>query len=420
MFKDTLEKLRLTRDELQLIQQSFSDEIALGLKGQSSCLGCFNTHVYLPIVHDASHFLAIDLGGTNLRVAFCERLDNRVDVISFRKEMVPVKLMSGEVSPLFDFVVTVVNDCMGDFFITDTVKVGFTFSFRVDQESKKDAIIKQWNKGYKLKVDFDPVSELTDAFIRAGLTHLSIDCLLNDTTATLLANYFVYPQCDIGLILGTGTNMCLAVPKRLLGTDLFSADQEKLIFNLESGNFNVNLPRLAIDELLDEGSLNPGVQLQEKMVSGLYLGELASLLCLDYFDEKDYISEWKKDDFLSSGLVGQFQSADNHDISTHFKQLLGIDLNQDDVDIIKSICILVTKRSAQIAAASIAGAIWYLDPKARDQHVIGIDGSLYTDHPHYQDYFEEAVFDLLPEFIPVLRFSSVEQASLVGTALAIE
>ena len=71
MFKDTLEKLRLTRDELQLIQQSFSDEIALGLKGQSSCLGCFNTHVYLPIVHDASHFLAIDLGGTNLRVAFC-------------------------------------------------------------------------------------------------------------------------------------------------------------------------------------------------------------------------------------------------------------------------------------------------------------------------------------------------------------
>ncbi len=421
MFDALLNDLTLDKVTLDIIKRRFFDELKSAFKNQSSCLGCYNTHIYLPPKNPKeSYFLAIDLGGSNLRVAICKRFKDKIDIISITKEPLDVKLMTTNVTFLFEFIAECCVSIIKKYNIQQDISVGFTFSFRVEQHSKVRSTVKQWNKGYLLAINFDPAMELERLFHLKGFEQIKVDCLINDTTATLLTNYFYDNCCDVGLILGTGSNMCLAVPKLALNDDLFDDNYEKLIFNLESGNYNVDLPRTTIDDILDKHSLNPSIQFEEKMVAGLYLGELVSLSLLEYFNEKEYVLNWEKKDYLDSETIGQFQFSSHDDIYIYFKTLLNLELSRDDIEMVQRLCRLITSRSAQIAAALVAGAITFLTSLDSKQHNIGIDGSLYRIHPGYKELFETTVCDLLSDIPFTVSFLTQDNASLIGSALVID
>lgn len=117
------------------------------------------------------------------------------------------------------------------------------------------------------------------------------------------------PRCRIGLILGTGTNACYLEEIKDIHTinqvvnrcdafffykfwkvlslalqDEFS-DQKHMLVNTEWGAFGDNgeldFIRTKWDKNVDDMSVNPGKQIFEKMISGMYMGELIRQVLVD-------------------------------------------------------------------------------------------------------------------------------------------
>lgn len=109
---------------------------------------------------------------------------------------------------------------------------------------------------------------------------------MNDTTGTLIASAYTDNQTKIGCIFGTGCNAAYmeqigCIPK----LEHLSLDPNlEIAINCEWGAFDnehVVLPRTAYDIHIDKTSPRPGQQTFEKMVGGLYLGEIFRLVLVD-------------------------------------------------------------------------------------------------------------------------------------------
>ncbi len=121
---------------------------------------------------------------------------------------------------------------------------------------------------------------------------IRLAALINDTTGTMIASAYTDPKMKIGCIFGTGCNAaymesCGAIPK--LAHLNLPADLPMAI-NCEWGAFDNEhkiLPRTKYDISIDEDSPRPGQQAFEKMIAGLYLGEIMRLALVDMHDNHD-------------------------------------------------------------------------------------------------------------------------------------
>lgn len=110
--------------------------------------------------------------------------------------------------------------------------------------------------------------------------------LVNDTTGTLIASHYTDDKMMIGCIFGTGCNAaymehCGEIPKL---AHLNLPPDMPIAINCEYGAFdnqNKVLPRTHWDIIIDKESPRPGQQAFEKMIAGLYLGEIYRLVLLD-------------------------------------------------------------------------------------------------------------------------------------------
>lgn len=109
---------------------------------------------------------------------------------------------------------------------------------------------------------------------------IKLTALINDTTGTLIASHYVDPTTKIGVIFGTGCNAAYMervknIPK-IKHLDL--PPETEMAINCEWGAFDSehheHLPRTKYDIAIDEESNKPGQQAFEKMIAGLYLGEI--------------------------------------------------------------------------------------------------------------------------------------------------
>ena len=130
--------------------------------------------------------------------------------------------------------------------------------------------------------------------------HTEVVALINDTTGALLAGVHKDQSMKIGCIWGTGCNACYieeleSIPK--VGQTEHSP-ATPMIINCEYGAFGSGLkvlPQTDYDKIVDEESPRPGQQAYEKMVAGLYSGELLRLVLVDMIDKK-HLELFKKQD----------------------------------------------------------------------------------------------------------------------------
>ncbi|OKL62638.1 hypothetical protein UA08_01381 [Talaromyces atroroseus] len=146
----------------------------------------------------------------------------------------------------------------------------FTFSFPVTQPSIRSGILQRWTWDFDVDgvEDEDVVPQLERAFAkRSKFQHVpvSIVAVVKDTTGTLVASAYKEPNIKIGSIFST----------REFGT--YGTNAEHGAFD----NAKEVLPRTWFDCSIDENSSRPGQQLYEKMVAGLYIGEVLHLVLLD-------------------------------------------------------------------------------------------------------------------------------------------
>lgn len=121
---------------------------------------------------------------------------------------------------------------------------------------------------------------------------IRLTALINDTTGTLIASAYTDPKMKIGCIFGTGCNAAYmedvgSIPKL---AHMKLPPETPMAINCEWGAFDNEhkvLPRTEFDKIIDRDSPRPGQQAFEKMIAGLYLGEIFRLVMVDLHDNRD-------------------------------------------------------------------------------------------------------------------------------------
>ena len=404
--------LSFTDEELARIRDTFQDEMdkgwltgkGFGASAGDSSLKMISSHInILPNGEEKGVFFAVDLGGTNLRVLRVSLADGKSSIREFR-EAIPKRVISASASAddLFDFIADACAQlCIDIPSDSPPMPLGFTFSFPCSQTSIKSGSLLEWTKGFETSgcVGQDPAALLQSALDRKKVP-LSVDALCNDTVGTLMTNAYTKRSqfCRIGVILGTGTNAAYADPE--LGN---------LIINIEWGGFN-KLPRRSKYDLeIDASSPNKGKQFLEKMVSGLYLGELFRLAAVDCLGEK--LTE-------KFTLPHSIETADISNLLTYGPSNSEIfsHLDQHTLESVVQIADAIIERSAAIAAAALAAVIVKATAESPTRKCeVGIDGSVYTKCHKYKERLMNHLSKHLPGEEITLDFS--EDGSGLGAAL---
>ncbi|XP_023791607.1 hexokinase-3 isoform X3 [Cyanistes caeruleus] len=285
---EVLAPLRLSHADLQKVQALMREEMERGLckeTNASASVRMLPTYVsHTPDGTEQGDFLALDLGGTNFRVLVVRVTEEGISMAS-EIYVIPVAIMQGTGNELFDHII----DCIMDFqtkqnLVTERLPLGFTFSFPCQQVGLDKALLLTWTKGFSASgcVGQDVVQLLRDAAQRKQHLGMKVVALVNDTVGTMMACGYDDPKCEIGLIVGTGTNACYMEEMKNVGT--VEGDQGRMCINMEWGAFGDNgcLDHIFthFDRVVDETTINPGKQRFEKLISGMYLGEIVRQILL--------------------------------------------------------------------------------------------------------------------------------------------
>ncbi len=418
MIEDLCRDLVINNDHVYVVLKRLQLAIEQGLSRdhhEDSSVKCYPTYIrILPNGKEKGQFLALDLGGTNFRVLLIEIGEDQKFAMESKVYPIPAEIMVGTGEQLFDHIA----DCLVDFVITHGVQdkhlpLGFTFSFPTRQEGLARGILTKWTKGFNCSgvVDHDVVGLLKDAIHRhSSNVKIDVCAVLNDTTGCLMSCAWKESRCRIGLILGTGTNACYIERIEAIQTIEECCKLEgppQMIINTEWGAFGDNKElefiRTKWDQAVDAGSLNPGKQTFEKMISGMYIGELARLILVDMISEdlmfnnianRDILRQWGKfgTHYISeieADPVGEYQRC-----RTVLQEIFGqhATFTDEDCSALRYICELISRRAGFMVAAGVSALLKRMDYK---DVVVAIDGSLFRYHPHFANVMRSRIQQMM-------------------------
>jgi len=481
----------LSEDDCRTVMQRMTLEMSKGLgketneKAKVKMIPSFVTA--LPDGTERGNFLALDLGGTNFRVLHVQIIDP-VDDDQPNIEMdsqiykMPQSVITGEGEKLFDHIA----ECMADFLtrlgLSKTLlPVGFTFSFPCKQESLDSASLIAWTKGFSAPgvEGKNVVTMLKDAIDRRGDMQCNVVAVVNDTVGTLMSCAHSVPDCQIGLIVGTGSNACYMEQSK--NVELISSNVGDMCINMEWGAFGDDGAledfRNTYDRLVDDASINAGRQLFEKMISGMYLGEIVRLVLCN-LTEQGALFNGRKSPALSTygkfetSFVSQIEGLPinsvlssivqeldeiqdtgpvNEEINTKLKlisrqlQLLShrtsdmtatqnvlasldlLEANRADCEIVTRVCQAVSRRAAYMCASGIAAVAHKIAANDRASGSVkegetaritaGVDGTVYKKHPTFADMMDSMTKSLCKDADIEVDFALSYDGSGKGAAL---
>ncbi len=393
-----------------------------------------------PDGYETGTFLALDMGGTNLRVCEIILLEDKgeFEIIQSKYRM-PEELKTGNSEELWEYIA----DCLQQFIEyhheieeleqVGNIQLGFTFSFPVTQDYIDNGVLQRWTKGFDISgVEGEDVTPMFEAALARRKLPVKLSALINDTTGTLIASAYTDDTMKIGCIFGTGCNAaymedCGSVPKL---AHLNLPPDMPIAINCEYGAFDnehIVLPRNPYDIIIDNDSPRPGQQAFEKMISGLYLGELFRLALVDIHENKNCsvfqgqdISRLKKAYTLDASFLSQIEE-DPFENLTETAELihkfLGITATKPELELCRRLAELVGTRAARLSACGVAA----IAKKKNIQSChVGADGSVFYKYPHFKARGAVALREILdwPRGRPdPIDIRAAEDGSGVGAAL---
>ncbi|XP_024979818.1 hexokinase-1-like [Cynara cardunculus var. scolymus] len=441
MIKELEDKCDTPNAKLKQIADAMAVEMHAGLASEGgSKLKMLISYVdNLPTGDEEGVYYALDLGGTNFRVLRVQ-LAGKSGIKSqeFAEVSIPPQLMVGTSQALFDYIAAE----LAKFVAGESDKfhllpgrqreLGFTFSFPVMQLSVASGELMRWTKGFSIDdmVGQDVVAELTQAMKRQGVD-MRVSALVNDTVGTLAGGRYDNKDVAIAVILGTGSNAAYveraqAIPK-WHGPPPKSGE---MVINMEWGNFrSSHLPLTEYDNTLDAESLNPGDQIFEKMISGMYLGEVLRRVLYRMADEAalfgDTVPPKLKTPYI---LRTPEMSAMHHDTSmdlkvvgNKLKDILEIsNTSLKTRKVVVELCNIIATRGARLAAAGVLGILKKLgrDIEEMPETVIAMDGGLYEHYTEYSKCMGNTLHELVGDEVSKrIKLIHSNDGSGIGAAL---
>lgn len=430
----------------------------------------------------------MDLGGTNFRVCSIQLHGNTTFSLTQSKVAIPRDLMVAKTSKeLFSFLAKQIETFLrthhNDHFeahlervrtaSTETgfkdkeiFQLGFTFSFPVNQIGINRGTLARWTKGFDIE---DAVGKDVCLLLQQEIDALNLPvkvaALVNDTVGTLMARSYTSPGKTgtlLGAIFGTGTNGAyvekldkITKLKSMKGSE-YDKSTVEMIVNTEWGSFDNQmsvLPNTPYDRALDAGTPNPGIQMFEKRVSGMFLGEILRRALLSLIQDPK-CQLFKDEDSSKNNVHSTTTIADDSalykqwGLDTAFlsivaadktpglgitRQALARDLGVDaasteDAEAVQILVNAVGKRAARLSAVAIAAIVIKTGNheakgeagEGDDVVDIGVDGSLVEYYPGFEGLIREALreVDVLGETGERrIRIGIAKDGSGVGAAL---
>ncbi|CDO97969.1 unnamed protein product [Coffea canephora] len=437
------EKCGSPEAKLKQVADAMTVEMHAGLASEGgSKLKMLISHVdNLPTGDEEGVYYALDLGGTNFRVLRVELGGKTGGIVSqeFAEASIPPELMVGTSEALFDYIAAELAK-----FITEEEEkyhpppgrqreLGFTFSFPVMQNSINSGTLMRWTKGFSIDdmVGNDVVAELSKAMHRQGVD-VHVSALVNDTIGTLAGGRFSNKDVAIAVIMGTGTNAAYveraqAIPKWHGPLP----NSGEMVINMEWGNFkSSHLPLTEYDHALDAESLNAGEQVFEKLISGMYLGEILRRVLLRMAEEAaffgDEVPPKLKTPFVlrtpDMSAMHHDTSADLRVVSNKLKDIFEVsNTTLKTRRAVVELCNIIATRGARLAAAGIFGVLKKMGKDTStgaEKTVIAMDGGLYEHYTEYRKCLENTLIELLGgDGSSSIAFEHSNDGSGIGAAL---
>ncbi|KAI7983322.1 Hexokinase-3 [Camellia lanceoleosa] len=299
------------------------------------------------------------------------------------------------------------------------------------------------NDKHKRGVGRDVSECLQQAMSKRGLD-MRVAALVNDTVGTLALGHYHDEDTVAAVIIGTGTNACyLERADAIIKCQGLLTTSGFMVVNMEWGNFwSSHLPRTLYDIDLDADSPNPNDQGFEKMISGMYLGDIVRRVILRMSQESDifgHVSSRLSVPFIlgtpKMAVMQEDESPDLREVARILNDVLEIpDVPLKVRKLIVKVCNVVTRRAARLAAAGIVGILKKIGRDGSGsitsgrikvgshseirRTVVAIEGGLYTKNSMFREYLNEAMTEILGEDISshvILKVT--EDGSGIGAAL---
>ena len=392
--------------------------------------------------------LAASLGSTHFRICSIEFRGDRTYKIEQVKSSIPDDLKDEMATgrDLFSFVARRTKrfilkyhpDTLENGYV-NPVKLGFTFSFPVDQHSLNSGTLIRWTKEIKIRdvIGRDVVQLYQEHLNRVGLPMVNVVALTNDTVGTFLSLCYTkgirtnangdrqrsfgdagdISEPVIGCIFGSGTNGCYMEDvnniKKLpahIRDRLTHQGRGKMCINLEWGSFDNNLrflPTTKYDILVDKKFSPTRGQAFEKRVSGLYLGEILRNIIIDLFEKGLILTQYRNYSLLPERLKQPFQLPTEilarieiddsrllRETQLSLLQHLNVKTSLIERQIIQRLVREVSKRSAYLASVPISAILLKTKSLNRRYHgevEVGYDGSLIECYPGFKSMLRDAL-----------------------------
>jgi hexokinase len=210
---------------------------------------------------------------------------------------------------------------------------------------------------------------------------------------------------------------------------------DRVIINTEWGAFGNNKClrnfRTRWDDVLDAGSINPGKQIFEKMISGMYLGELVRLILRDAVKEGILFAGRKvpgamdQKDVINAAFLSKCEEDEPNGPMEMTRQELEQSFHLKDVSLdecraVRKLCERVSVRAANLTAAALTVLMERVWAHDRQKLAIGADGSLFQKHPRFKARVYAMMRLMLEGPQDNLRHFTIEEvndASGVGAAI---
>ena len=373
--------------------KALTEQMALGLEGKGNIPMIPS---YLPVEilpAPGAACCVMDAGGTNLRTAAAV-FDGKGNCAFSGLSKRPM-LGAGKELSFREFYGELASLAAGT---GHPERIGLCFSYNVEQERTLDGRLLAWCKEIR-------VPEAVGRPVGASLKQaLGPECtrvhVLNDSVAALLGAHYRDRAVTLGVILGTGVNICYSERCQRIGKVPGDLKGEAMVISTEIGEFR-GIPRTLFDEAVIASTDEPELAQAEKQCAGAYLGETIS-------------RAWQQ--AVREGVLeGDF--AGTADLARISAYLAGEDAGLPDCLAAKKIAGTVIARAAKVAAVLTAGvAAFSHSPGSRCTMVI--EGSQYEKLTGFAEAFRKELKELLRPYDISFAVTRQENSCLTGAALA--
>lgn len=398
--------------------KKFRANMDSGLAGRCGRSDCKMLPAYVTVDRRpplGERVLTLDAGGTNLRAALVSFAENGPVIEELRTRPVPGLgapiTRAGFLREVADFAAPLAGRAD---------RLGYCFSYQAEVLPNGDGKVLKFSKEVVVEDGNGMLvcQELLDTFSAMGLPAPKTFALVNDTVAALLGGYAAAGDPSdgwLGLILGTGNNICYLADSGHIRRPIPGWTAPSMVVNMESGVYS-GFPQGTFDRELDAASMSPGEYGNEKMVGGVYQGEVLSRTLAG---AAELFSEGCQERL---DRAGQFTSADLSAFAMDPAApgaLADLCVTPEDRDAMGVLVDCLLERAAKLVVITLAGPMEAENMgKTAPAHVVA-EGSTFWKNAVLREKIERKAAEFIfGELDRRCAFMGADSPNLTGAALA--